>query len=184
MVSGRALHTCSTCSKTFHGYEPNWLGQCQDCGYVCRLVPFGWTAVDTSFRRQRPAHVHPRDWVLDPENGFVKKDGATGCWNWQPGQHHAPQASPALFESRLAPEMHWAVRGKTARQVPAYYLMLDAPPEGMRQPEADHLCCNRRCINPEHIEWVSKDENTRRNAIRERYSRLWKERWGDPEDYI
>ena len=181
-----SIWTCSTCSKTIQNEEPNWLGQCESCSALCRLVPYGWTQVDTSFRRQRPAHVHPRVWVLDPANGLLKirpepEQGADrnplnypeSCWEWQPGQHHAPQASPALFESPMAPEMNWAVVGKRARQVPAYYLFLPAPPKTMLEPEADHLCCNRRCVNPGHIEWVTKSENTRRNAIRERYSVRW-----------
>ena len=171
-MSLKQLHMCSTCSKSFTE-EPSWMGQCKDCAGLCTLVPFGWTMIDTSFRRQRPANVHPRNWVMDPDNGLVKVDELTMCWNWQPGQHHGPQASPALFESVLAPNMHWAVKGKRARQVPAYYLFLNAPPDGMREPEADHYCCNRRCINPDHIGWVTKTENTRRNAIRERFSKRW-----------
>lgn len=175
------LNSCKTCSKAFKE-DPNWLGQCPDCAQICWLTPVEWTPTDTTFRRQRPAHVHPRDWVLDPNNGLVAVAGAPPdsapveypghCWEWQPGQHHAPQASPALFESPLAPEMHWATRGKSGRQVPAYYLFIGEPPEGLRQPEADHYCCNRRCINPLHISWVSKDENTRRNQVRARYAAL------------
>lgn len=164
------LRTCSTCSKSFRE-EPNWAGQCPSCSQLCLLLPYGWTMIDSSVRKQRPANVHPREWVRDERNGLIKVED--GCWNWQPGQHHAPQASPALFDSPLAPEMHWAVAGRSGRQVPAYYIFLNAPPASLKQPEADHLCCNRRCVNPDHIEWTSKDENTRRNHIRERYSRLW-----------
>ena len=34
-------------------------------------------------------------------------------------------------------------------------------PEGL---ELDHLCRNRRCVNPDHLEPVTKSENMRRAA--------------------
>ena len=165
------LASCSTCKRTLSPQNRNALGMCQSCVALCELVPEGWTNKETTFRKQRPDSVHPKDWLLDPANGYIDRD-VRDCWNWLPGQHHAPQASPSLFTSPLAPEMAWAVRGRAGRQVPAYYLFLRPPPEGMREPEADHLCCNRRCVNPDHIEWTSKAENTRRNAVRAAFSEL------------
>ena len=170
------LYTCSTCRRTIRQEPNNPVGQCPECEQLCFLVPPGWENKDTTIRMQRPVSINPKEWVLNPANKYIERvpdtEERTGCWNWLPGAHHAPQASPSLFESPLAPEMHWAVKNRAGRQVPAYYLFMLAPPSGLSQPEADHLCCNRRCVNPHHIEWTSKTENTRRNAIRDRYARI------------
>jgi len=43
-----------------------------------------------------------------------------------------------------------------------WVLLYGDPPEGT---EFDHLCRNRACINPTHLEPVSHAENTRRGGI-------------------
>ena len=48
----------------------------------------------------------------------------------------------------------------------AYELRVGPIPSGLT---IDHLCFNRMCINPEHLEAVTRSENTRRELIR-RYS--------------
>ena len=177
-VPSLKLYTCSTCRRTIKHQPDNREGQCPECEHICFMVPAGWENRDTTIRMQRPVSIHPKEWVLNPLNKYIQilpdkeDDSFTGCWNWLPGAHHAPQASPSLFESPLAPEMHWAVKSRAGRQVPAYYLFMDAPDPKLLQPEADHLCCNRRCVNPDHIEWTSKAENTRRNTIRDKYARI------------
>ena len=37
--------------------------------------------------------------------------------------------------------------------------VLHNPPEGM---EIDHLCKQRTCVRPSHLEWVTRQENLRR----------------------
>jgi hypothetical protein len=41
----------------------------------------------------------------------------------------------------------------------AYTLLIEPIPDGM---VIDHLCRNRRCVNPDHLQVVSHEENTRR----------------------
>lgn len=48
------------------------------------------------------------------------------------------------------------VNGRTA---PAHYYLAGSPPVGL---EWDHLCRNRACVWPEHLEAVSHSENVRR----------------------
>jgi hypothetical protein len=47
-----------------------------------------------------------------------------------------------------------------------YYLLhKGAIPAGL---ELDHLCDNRACVNPEHLEPVTRQENVRRKILRNR----------------
>ena len=81
----------------------------------------------------------------------VRKDEGTGCWEWTAartvggyGRFTAHKGySPAL----------------THRY--AYEMLVGPIPVGM---QLDHLCRNRSCCNPAHLEPVSHAENQRRGA--------------------
>lgn len=45
------------------------------------------------------------------------------------------------------------------KYVPVHWVLSGKPPEGM---EKDHLCQQRDCVRPSHLENVTKAENTRR----------------------
>lgn len=79
-------------------------------------------------------------YIVDPE---------TGCWIWQWALH--PENGYGI----------WNVRGKRGQQAHRhYYEMLVGPiPEGLT---IDHLCRNRPCVNPAHLEPVTSQENRRR----------------------
>ena len=71
----------------------------------------------------------------------------SGCWEWQ-GQL---RKGYGIFSLKN--------RSKTAHRV-MYELMKDITvPKGV---ELDHLCKNRRCVNPDHLEMVSGRDNTLR----------------------
>lgn len=44
-------------------------------------------------------------------------------------------------------------------RVPAHWVIKGDPPEGL---EVDHLCKQRACVRPEHLEYVTHAENNRR----------------------
>lgn len=77
-------------------------------------------------------------------------DAATGCWLWQRTVDHRGYG-------RIK------VQGRTAYAHRIYYARLVGPiPEGL---ELDHLCRNRACVNPAHMEPVTGAVNVRRSPV-------------------
>jgi hypothetical protein len=102
-------------------------------------------------------------------------DEETGCWLWTGGTRggygRLKLADYGMMEAhRASYEFH---KGKI--------------PEGL---QLDHLCRNRSCINPDHLEPVTLQENIRRGetgqgprseAHKQAVSRAGKKRFSDPE---
>lgn len=82
----------------------------------------------------------------------VDRRGAEDCWEWlasrQPNGYG--QFSPGGRAGGMT----------TAHRV-AYELTFGPIPEGL---SIDHLCRNRGCVNPAHLEAVSQRENVQRGA--------------------
>jgi hypothetical protein len=75
-------------------------------------------------------------------------DGATGCWNWT-GTNRGEGQYGCM--RRRHPDT-----GEVSAHRHVYALHKGEIPEGLF---LDHLCKNRRCVNPDHLEPVTNQEN-------------------------
>lgn len=94
-----------------------------------------------------------RSRFIDGHNGRLLNPGhtvdpETGCWNWN--GHIRSNGYPGTMMSRGIPEnAHRAYYEKHKGLIP----------EGLT---LDHLCRNRKCVNPDHLEAVTLTVNRRR----------------------
>ena len=83
-------------------------------------------------------------------------DAVTGCWNWT-GAISAGKYGSIFYEGRMqkAHRVMWRLlRGEIAGGL-----------------DLDHLCRNTACINPNHLEPVTRSENLRRSPLMDRNSK-------------
>jgi hypothetical protein len=86
------------------------------------------------------------------ERRFWDRVVAADCWIWAGG------LTTAGYGRASVPG-----KGRQAAHRIAYELLVGPIPEGLT---LDHLCRNRACVNPDHLEPVGMTENMRRGAAR------------------
>jgi len=87
------------------------------------------------------------DLVLEQFWEHMKVDPISGCWNWQANRNHKGYGQ-------------YKIDGKTVKAHRfAFEVNRGKIPDGL---QLDHLCRNRACVNPEHMEIVTSRENTMR----------------------
>jgi len=88
--------------------------------------------------------------VMDPKDiqrFFSKVQKTNNCWNW-------------IKNTDRDGYGYFSVKGKMFRSHRiSYELFKELIPKGLT---IDHLCRNRKCVNPEHLEVVSRGENVLR----------------------
>jgi hypothetical protein len=80
----------------------------------------------------------------------VRVDGIFGCWVWTAAKSGSGYG-----------QIFYRGRQQNAHRV-AYQLLVGAITPGL---ELDHLCRNRPCVNPAHLEPVTSSENKRRSPL-------------------
>jgi hypothetical protein len=78
----------------------------------------------------------------------IDVDAESGCWNW------------TASRNKGYGQINWGGRPRGTHRV-VYELIVGAIPSGL---QIDHLCRNRSCCNPDHLEPVTHAENVRRGA--------------------
>lgn len=80
------------------------------------------------------------------------------CWIWHGIRIPSAISSHTRHEYgvfRLKRDGRW-------RNVKAYRITKSIASEDHPELEIDHCCKNKLCVNPEHLEWVTHEENMRR----------------------
>jgi hypothetical protein len=104
--------------------------------------------VVTAKRFPMPRNLADRWWLR------VDKTGPDGCWQWIGAKWARGYGIFTLpgTQQRIAAH-RWG-----------YEHLVGPIPDGL---ELDHLCRNRQCVNPEHLEPVTHLENVRRGLVRQ-----------------
>ena len=115
---------------------------CLDCG---KPITYGATRCKSCANRISKRKIRPRG----PLESRYRIDSDSGCWIWIAGKSTAGYGG-------------LRIDGKDYLAHRFMYEKLVGPiPVGM---SLDHLCRNPSCVNPEHLEPVTHQENVRRGA--------------------
>lgn len=100
------------------------------------------------YREARLAQWRREDAIATALRFWDQVEIGISCWEWLGARNRNGYGTFFWAEDRT----------QIAHRL-AYELMVDVIPDGL---QLDHLCRNRGCVNPEHLEPVTAEENNRR----------------------
>lgn len=112
-------------------------------------------AIETTVTRKRPG-VQARD-VVARFHGSYRVEGGTECWVWQKTTKGGGNGG-GYGQFCVGSRTDGTKRRVYAHRF-AYETFVGPVPKGK---ELDHLCRNRACCNPSHLEAVTRSVNVRR----------------------
>jgi hypothetical protein len=99
--------------------------------------------------------------LLEQIRAKCKEDCNSGCWVYQLSSNSSGYANVRRFGYFLGGESEMVQGSRLA------YMALKGPiPDSY---ECDHLCRNRACLNPHHLEAVPPSVNRQRNRVGEEH---------------
>jgi len=99
---------------------------------------------------------------------------SNGCWEWTAYKtKRLLQTVAGDWRVDGGYGMFWLNGTNVCAHAAAYVHCIGAVPEGL---ELDHLCRNRACVNPTHLEPVTHSVNMRRGQHAASYSEITKQR--------
>jgi hypothetical protein len=147
-MKSRRICRLEGCTRTVHGHD------------LCSPHYKRWKRWGDPLIRRPTAPAEGRFWVKVDKAGPVPAQGvASGpCWQWMAGRTAQGYGG-----------FHPADGGMVLAHRYSWELLRGPIPEGL---VIDHLCRNRRCVNPDHLEVVTLAENTRRGFGISTWNRL------------
>jgi hypothetical protein len=161
---GRTLHdlTCKSCGKSFMGIPKKLVCCSLECRYQTRhFAPRLCKWCRQQFVPETPSAPycspqcrlawHEGTW----ESRFwsrIQCDIQTRCWNW----------TGAINTNGYGVMWSGRAEARLAHVLSHERLVGPIPPRF----QVDHLCANRRCVSPEHIEAVTQQVNLQRQHAR------------------
>lgn len=122
----------------------------------CFRITYARKLCNLHYQRWRKAYQGPPLSGLSFEERFWAKVSREG-----PVSTHRPELGPCWTWTAARTKGGYGTFGTGSRLVHriSYELLVGPIPEGL---ELDHLCRNRQCVRPEHLEPVTPKENQRR----------------------
>jgi hypothetical protein len=148
----RRVHAKGLCSTHYHQQRVAAAPPCSECGRrvhargMCALHYMQWIQQIKRRLKERGFSLATSRASLLKRFLAKRRRMLSGCWEWS-GVKRGGYGQMRIDGCTL-----------TAHRV-GYELLVGPVPEGL---DLDHLCRNRSCVNPAHLEPVTRSENVRR----------------------